>query len=471
MQLYNTLTRKKEEFIPLNPPKVTFYQCGPTVYWTQHIGNMRAMTMGDIVVRTLRFFGYDVTHVRNYTDVGHLTSDADEGEDKMEKGARREGLSPDAIADKYIAQFCNDVQKINTEMPTVSARATEHIDEMVLLVKKLLANGHAYKTQKAIYFDVSTFSHYTQLSGQKLDLQKEGAGKGDVSDPEKRHSEDFALWFFRTGAHANALQHWNTELGDGFPGWHIECSAMSMKYLGETIDIHMGGVEHISVHHPNEIAQSECATGKPFVRYWLHNEHLTIDNEKMAKSAGTSWTLDDVIAKGIHPLSLRYFFLQAHYRSKQNVTLEALSASQQALGNLYQELFTLRQIATKQGTSLDSYNDQFVAALSDDFNVTKALAVVWELLRSNEAPETILATTQQWDSVLGLQIVSVLNAQIPEHIVQLAHEREAARAAKNFVESDRLRSRIEAEGFIVEDRAQNTIVKPHDPLAFFLKSK
>ncbi|MBI2641477.1 cysteine--tRNA ligase, partial [Candidatus Roizmanbacteria bacterium] len=327
MLLYNTLTRKHEEFKPIEQGKIRFYHCGPTVYWVQHIGNLRAMTWADLIRRSLTFLGYKVTFVRNYTDVGHLVSDQDEGEDKMEKGARREGLTPSQIADKYIKIFNEDTQKLNIIPPDHAPRATEFIQQMIEMIQVLLKKKHAYITEYAVYFDISTFKNYNELNRQKIDLNIAGAGKGKIEDPGKKHFSDFALWFFKKGAHKNALQTWPSPWGEGFPGWHIECSVMAKSLLGETIDIHMGGVEHIAVHHTNEIAQSESANGIAFVNYWLHNEHLNVESEKMAKSAGTSFTLSDIIKKGYDPLDLRYFYLNAHYRSKQNFTWESLSGA------------------------------------------------------------------------------------------------------------------------------------------------
>ncbi|MCK5084921.1 MAG: cysteine--tRNA ligase, partial [Candidatus Pacebacteria bacterium] len=342
MKLYNTLTRKIEKFKPIEKNVVKLYHCGPTVYWTQHIGNLRGMFCADLAVRTLSYLGYKVKHVRNYTDVGHLTSDEDAGEDKMEKGARREGLDPAEIAEKYIRIFEQDTQELNILEPTIKPRATKHIQEMIDMTQTLINKGYAYRTDLAVYFDVSKAKNYTKLSRQILEKNIQGAGKSEISDPQKKHPSDFALWFFRAGAHKNALQYWPSpfssslvENGQGFPGWHIECSAMSKKYLGNTLDIHMGGIEHIPVHHTNEIAQSESANGVKFANYWLHNEHLLVDNKKMAKSEGTSHSLLEIKEKEFNPLSLRYLFLTAHYRSKLNFTWKSLKASENALNKLY----------------------------------------------------------------------------------------------------------------------------------------
>ncbi|MCR4326750.1 MAG: cysteine--tRNA ligase [Candidatus Roizmanbacteria bacterium] len=479
MNLYNTLTRTLEPFTPLKDHIVTLYQCGPTVYWTQHIGNMRAMVMGDLVIRSLRYLGYEVTSVRNYTDVGHLTSDADTGEDKMSKGAKKEGLTPDEIADKYIAQFEHDVSALNCIPPTVSPRATHHIPEMIAVVSALLKKGIAYETDSAVYFSVERFGwdRYTKLSRQKKQDLVAGAGKGDVQDQGKRNQADFALWFFRTGAHAQAMQYWPSPFhssavphGEGFPGWHIECSAMSMKYLGETLDVHMGGVEHISIHHSNEIAQSEATTGKPFVRYWLHNEHLLVNGEKMAKSQGTGLSLEALIKRHFHPLSLRYFFLQAHYRSQQNFTYESLGASQQALNNLLQEAFIIRVRSTQKGKPLSALVKRFKAAIEDDNNVPQALATVWETINITASPEDRYATLLNFDQVLGLDIEKYATIPVPENIQSLLETRNDLRSKKAYDEADALRERIEKEGFVLDDTPEGAIVKPKDPLAFDFKT-
>ena len=370
LAFYNTLHRKKQEFHPLHGKKVTLYQCGPTVYWTQHIGNMRAVVVADLFVRTLEYLGYTVHFVRNYTDVGHLTSDSDTGEDKMEKGAKRENTTPQQIADKYIGIFERDAGLLNAKNPTLQCRATEYIDQMIDLTQKLLDTHHAYVTDLAVYFDTTTFPKYYALSQQKEDALIAGAGKGTVEDAHKKNPSDFALWFFKAGTHAHALQFWPSpfhsqyvEHGEGFPGWHIECSAMSMKNLGETIDIHMGGVEHIPVHHTNEIAQSESVTGKPFVHYWLHYEHLLVNGEKMSKSLGTGYTIEELLQKKYHPLALRYFFLQAHYRTRQNFTFEALQSSTNALNSILSSVMLFGQTRSVQkGTVIEDFYRKFFFA-------------------------------------------------------------------------------------------------------------
>lgn len=469
LRLFNTLTRTKVEFKPLDPNRVTFYHCGPTVYWHQHIGNLRSVVMADIVTRSLEYFGYHVLMVRNYTDVGHLTGDnigdADSGVDRMEKGARKEGLTPRQIADKYQDAYDRHVALLNVRLPDVRPRATDHIQEIIEMVQTLLDKGFAYQTDLAVYFDVSKAQQYTALSRQKLELNLAEAGKGDVSDHQKRHPHDFSLWFFKAGVHQNALQTWKspfqsslTNNGEGFPGWHIECSAMAKKYLGETLDIHMGGIEHIPIHHTNEIAQSESANGKPFVRYWLHNEHLLVNNGKMAKSEGTGYTLDEVTELKYEPLALRYLFLTAHYRSKQNFTWEALGGASASLNKLYDAISTYKSNPEIREISSEKHGDfeqQFQDSLEDDFNTPQALAVVWDVVKSKLPMKEKLAILLKFDHVLGLKFDEVPSVQkrldIPSMVDRLFREYNAAKKNKDYKTSDPLRKQIEEAGFRVKD--------------------
>lgn len=484
MFLFNTLHRKKEEFIPLVFKKVLFYHCGPTVYWIQHIGNLRGMTMGDLLVRTLKYLEYSVTHVRNYTDVGHLTGDnigdADSGEDRMEKGARREGLTPDEIAEKYISIFEHDTKEINLLEPQFKPRPSKLIPEIIEMVSTLIDKEFAYVTDMGVYFNVTKFPKYTELSRQNLNLNLQGSGKGDAVDNQKKNPADFALWVFKTGIHKNALQTWVSPFfsklvqnGEGFPGWHIECSVMSKKYLGDKIDIHYGGVEHISIHHTNEIAQSESANGVKFVNYWLHNEHLLVNNEKMAKSKGTGFSLQEIIDKGFKPLVLRYFFLQAHYRSQQNFTWEALKASEQALENLLQIIFSLkfRPISLNVEDKLDQeklvkFKKKFVNCVSDDVNIPAALAIFWEVLNSKnltqlEKKELVL----NFDQILGLHLYKVFEIEPNNELTELLKNREGYRREKNFIEADKVRAKIESQDWLVKDTANGQYLIPKSVLA------
>lgn len=482
---YNTLTRKKEEFQPIKAGVATFYYCGPTVYWTQHIGNLRGSFCADMVSRTLEYAGYKTKMVRNYTDVGHMTSDEDEGEDKMEKGAKREGVTPEAIAQKYITVYEEDTKALNIADPWKKPRATKHIKEMQKMVAVLLKKGLAYATPLAIYFDVSKFPAYTSLSGQNLDKNISGEGSGEISDPAKKGPHDFAIWFFKAGTHANALQFWKSPFksslvknGEGFPGWHIECSAMAKKYLGDTIDVHMGGIEHIPTHHTNEIAQSEGANGKKFVNYWLHNEHLNYNNEKMAKSKGTGFALAEVAQKVFTPLALRYFFLQASYRSKQNFTWEALEAAEDSLLSLYNQIGSL---GNEVGVINKEYKQKFLKELAEDVNAPAALATALALLGDKNVPaKDKLATIADFDKVLGLDVIKMSKVkrlkevvsqdmngakvvkvyeQIPLSIIEqsdkdifdLIKAREESRQKKEWGESDRIRQVLEKRGCRVKD--------------------
>ncbi len=460
IQLFNTLGRVKQEFKPIKRKKVLFYHCGPTVYWTQHIGNLRGMTMGDLVRRVFEYNGFKVKHVRNYTDVGHLVSDEDEGEDKMAKGAAREGLSPDEIADKYIKIFERDVAALNLLEPTYKPRATELIKPMQKMVKVLLDKSFAYSTDLAIYFDISKVKDYTRLSGQKLEENISGAGKGEVSDPGKKNTADFALWFFKAGAHEKALQTWLSPFesslvknGEGFPGWHLECSVMAKKLLGDTIDIHMGGIEHIPVHHTNEIAQSEAANGKDYVHYWLHNGHLLADDKKMAKSEGTGYSLQEVLDRGFDPLALRYFFLGAHYRGEQNFTWEALEGAQNALNNLRD----LARDFDKPNKGSKEYEEKFLERVNNDLDLPGALAIVWALVADTKVKSSARAASLlKFDQVLGLNLDQYVAKplKVSDEVKKLLAEREQARTDKNFDLSDKLRDQIEELGFLVEDTAE-----------------
>ncbi len=464
MYLYSTLTKKKEILEPIKKGKLSFYQCGPTVYWTQHIGNMRAMVMSDLIYRTLTYLGYKVDFVRNYTDVGHLTDDQDAGIDKMEKAASRENMSPEKIAKKYIDIFEHDLKELNTIVPTHRPKATDYVPEIIVMVQQLLTKGFAYSTDLAIYFDVSKAKDYTRLSGQNLKENISGAGVGDVEDPQKKNPADFSLWFFRAGKHENALQYWSSpftsklvEHGEGFPGWHIECSAMIKDILGDTIDIHMGGIEHIPVHHTNEIAQSESANSTPLAHYWLHNEWLTVDNNKMAKSAGTAYSLAEVEEKGHNPLALRFFFMQAHYRSRQNFTWEALDAAATGYKNLLNHVAGL---GDKVGKVNEVFKDEFIAKISDDFNIPQGLAFVFEVLKSEDSPADKLATILDFDKVLGLKLdTASVKEEIPKEVQKLVDERKISREQKDFKKSDELRDKIKDLGYEVKDTAEGQSVK------------
>ncbi len=463
--LFNTLSKEKEVFKPIKNGEVLFYQCGPTVYSTQHIGNLRATVLADTIRRIFTYNNYRVKFARNYTDVGHLTSDGDTGEDKIEKGVKKEGLSPTQIADKYIKIYEDDNKDLNNEEPTYKPRATNYIKEMQTMIKTLLDKGYAYSTPLAIYFDISKVKDYTKISRQKMEENINGAGTGEIKDSEKKNPSDFVIWFFRTGVHQNSIQYWPSiftsplvKNGNGFPGWHIECSAMSKALLGNTLDLHMGGIEHVPVHHTNEIAQSESANNVILSNYWLHNEHLLVNNGKMAKSEGTSYYLSDVKEKGYKPLVLRYFFLQAHYRSKQNFTWEAMQSAQTGYDRLVK---TISRLGDKIGTINKDFKQKFTKVINNDFNTAQALAITFDLLKSDLPKEDKLATVLDFDKVLGLNLVQKEKKEkdIPENVKSLLEERKTARENKDWKKSDEFRDKINSLGFELKDTDSGQEIK------------
>ena len=467
MKLYNTASRKIEEFKPLNPPNVTFYACGPTVYDYTHIGHLRTYVNNDVLKRTLGFLGYKVKHVMNITDVGHLTGDSDEGEDKMEKGAGKKGTTVWELARVYTDYFISSLDEMNIIRPDVFSNATQHIPEFIEMIKVLESKGFTYETDEALYFDVSKFKNYGKLSGQKLKDKITAARKEVRIDAGKRNPADFVLWFKAIGRFKNHIMRWPSAWGEGFPGWHIECSAMCMKYLGETVDIHAGGIDHIPVHHENEIAQSEAATGKPFVRYWFHNDFLLVDGQKMSKSLGNFYTIDDIKNSKIGPMALRLLFLQTHYRQVMNFTWESLSASSNAYGKLVNHINELKQKVDENrlrkpvyevGLKEDAknYRQKFIDAISDDLQAPKAVAVLWEIVKSNLPPDEKLRLILEIDEVLGLNLknAKLFAVEIPEEIKKLAEEREKARLSQNFPKSDELRKIIAEKGFNVKDTTE-----------------
>lgn len=484
LKLFNSLTRKIEDFVPLNPPKVTMYTCGPTVYDYTHIGHLKKYVGDDILRRVLEANGYQVKEVMNITDVGHLTSDADEGEDKFEKGAKEKGMDVWQLAKFFEEYFWKSIEQVNIERPNIVANATAHINKQVKLIEILVKKGFTYQTNQAIYFDVSRFPNYGQLGGQKLAEKKVGVREEVVVDQEKKHPQDFALWFFTTGRFVNHVMRWPSPFGEGFPGWHIECSAMSMEYLGDTIDIHTGGVDHLTIHHPNEIAQSEAATGKPFVKYWVHHEFLLVEGEKMSKSKKNFYTIDDIKEKGLpagrqgfDPLSLRYLFLTGHYRDTINFTWESLGAARTALNNLREEIRAWPSYAKatagetvvnneliEQANLIDRQTWQrFMEAANNDLNMPQALAVMWELIHNDMPSQVKAATVLEMDKIFGLNLADYLGKplEIPTEVQKLVEKREQARSAKDFTQSDRFRDKIKKLGYEVED----TPVEPKVKLA------
>jgi len=456
--LYNTLTRKKDEFKPIKNGRVGLYTCGPTVYNYAHLGNLRSYLFEDILKRVLTYNGYKVKHVMNITDVGHLTGDRDMGEDKLEAGAKREGKTAWQIAEFYTEAFKNDIKKLNILEPDICCKATEHIKEQIDLIKILETKGYTYKTSDGIYYDTSKFKNYAKLSRQNLETLKEGA-RVEKND-EKKSATDFALWKFSSVGGKRQME-WDSPWGVGFPGWHIECSAMSIKYLGEHFDIHCGGIDHIGVHHTNEIAQSEAATGRsPWVNFWLHNEFLNISGgKKMAKSEDNFLTLENaLIKKGISPLVFRFVALGTHYRKAMEYSEAAIANAQSGLEHLYNQV---RELGEVKGRINREYQEKFLNAANDDLNTPQALAVAQEVLKSELPAKEKLATILDFDKVLGLNLkdASTVN-KIPQEIRLLADKRNQARQDKNWPEADRLRLQLEKLGYIIEDtKSGQRIVK------------
>jgi len=458
IKLYNTLTRKKETFKPIKKWKVGMYTCGPTVYWYQHIGNLRSYIFSDILKRVLLYNGYKVKHVINVTDVGHLTSDADTGEDKMEKAARKEGKKAGELAKFYFDVFKNDLEKLNILMPDLWPKATEHIKEQIDLIKKLEKKSYTYGTEDGIYFDSTKFKRYGTLA--KLKIEGLQAGKR-IAKGEKRNNTDFALWKFSTNP-GERQQEWNSPWGLGFPGWHLECSAMSMKYLGNNFDIHTGGEDHVPIHHTNEIAQSEAATGKKFVNYWLHGAFLIHKGEKVSKSKGGLYTVSELEDLGFEPLHFRYLSLLTHYRKQLSFSLDNLDSAKNAYERMKRKVVELKGQSHKGNDYVEKYEKKFIAAFNDDLNIPKALDIFWQVLDDfNFEPKKKLKLLEKFDSVLGLGIMDMKeeDVKITAEIKKLINAREYARKKKMWAEADVLRQRIREKGFVLEDTAKGVRVR------------
>lgn len=459
IRLFNTMTRKTEEFKPLVPGKMGFYSCGPTVYWDQHIGNMRSFVNSDILKRMFIENGYDVHHVMNITDVGHLTSDEDTGEDKMEKGAAREKLSVWDIAQKYIDSFLRDIDSLNIIRPTDMPRATDYIPEQIEQVKKLQDLGYTYEIPgDGIYYDTSKFPDYGALGGQDLSELRAGAR---IDDTGKRNPTDFALWKFSPTDKKRAME-WDSPWGVGFPGWHIECSAMSMKLLGPHFDIHVGGQEHIKVHHSDEIAQSEPIVGKPWVNYWVHYEWLLSKDGKMSKSSGDFLTVQDLIDRGYDPMAFRYMLLMGHYRQPLDFSFDALDAASNGYKSMVRKVAELLSVASAEtidNATFNQWHDKMLATISDNMKTAETLVLVHELLRDTSVNSaTKIALFEFIDRLLGLQFIDrakkLNNAEsetAPAEIQALADERAAAKSAKDWARADELRAQIDAAGWSVVD--------------------
>jgi len=456
MKLFNTLTRKKDEFKPLEGNTVRLYSCGPTVYNYAHIGNLRAYLFMDLLRRGLKYNGYELKHVMNITDVGHLVSDADTGEDKMAKAAREQNKDPYEIAAFYTKEFLADFERLNIGKPEIIAKATEHIAEMEQYVKEIVENGYGYETSNGVYFDISKLDRYGLLSNTNTEEQMAGA-RIEV-DTEKRNPLDFALWI---KAPENHIMKWDSQWGKSYPGWHIECSAMGRKYLGDVFDIHTGGEDHIPIHHENEIAQAKGATGKIPAKFWMHVAFLTVDGGKMSKSLGNCYRIVELQEKGFEPLAYRYFCLNSHYKSKLNFTFDALKGAQTSLNRLREGI---KQHAlgndSVEKEELLQYQEQFKEAISDDLNSPKALAILWEVIRKEKKSKDYLELILDFDKVLGLDLdiekIKKLEESkednLSDEVKALIEQRNQARAEKNWAEADRIRDLLTQMGVQLNDK-------------------
>ena len=455
IQLYNTLSKKEEVFKPINPKEIKMYTCGPTVYWYATIGNMRTYIFSDLLKRMLLYSGYKVKQIINITDVGHLTDDADQGEDKMENASKKENKSAKEIADHYFSVFHQDLKKLNILEPSKWTKATSHIKEQIELIKTLEKKGFTYKTEDGIYFNTSKLKDYGKLAN--LNIKELKAGKR-IQIGEKKNKTDFALWKF-SKPDEKRQQEWKSPWGTGFPGWHIECSAMSMKYLGEHFDIHTGGQDHIPIHHTNEIAQSEAATGKKFVNYWLHGAFLLFNGDKVSKSSGGLYTIKELEDLGYNPLHYRYLCLQTHYKKPLNFTLEALDASKNGYENIKKKIISLKQNHYKGKDETEKYQSSFNKAIHSDLNIPNALQIFHTVLDDLDFDsKKKIKLLEEFDKVLGLDIKEMKEEKftIPKEIKDLANEREKLRKDKMWEEADLFRKRIEEKGYNLKDSPEGT---------------
>jgi cysteinyl-tRNA synthetase len=464
LRIYNTFSRKIEEFKPVVAGKAGIYCCGPTVYHYAHLGNLRSYIFEDILRRTIIYEGLKLTHVMNITDVGHLTSDADSGEDKMLKGAKREGKTVGQIAKFYTDAFMNDTKMLNIQNPDVICKATDHIKEMIALIQRMEKNGYTYTAGGNVYFDVMKFPEYGKMARINLEEQKAGA-RVDV-DENKKSPFDFALWFTKSKFSDQEMK-WPSPWGVGYPGWHIECSAMSMKYLGEQFDIHCGGIDHIPIHHTNEIAQSEAATGKkPWVKYWMHNEFLVMDKGKMSKSSGEFLRLQTLVDKGYDPLVYRYFCLGAHYRQQLMFSWEGLEGAKNTFNRLKEKVLEIKDSAAKKDPECEEkehdYADEFRKAIEDDLNTPVALSTMWSVIRDEEISDREkLRLLLDFDKILGFGFASWKReaVKVPPEVQKLLDARAEARKNKQWKASDEIRDKIKALGYEVSDTAEGQKVK------------
>jgi cysteinyl-tRNA synthetase len=463
LKLWNTMGREMQTFVPIVTAQVGMYCCGLTVYDYAHVGNLRTYIFEDILRKTFEYFGYQVRHVMNVTDVGHLTDDADDGEDKMLKGAREKGKTVWEIADFYTKAFFRDFSLVRCAMPAVVCKATEHIPEMLGLIGRLEKTGHTYTSGGNVFFDIATFPGYGKLA--LLDQQELRAGARIAVDQEKRNPADFALWFTR-GKFEHQTMVWDSPWGRGYPGWHIECSAMSMKYLGERFDVHCGGIDHVPVHHTNEIAQSEAATGHPWVNYWVHGEWLLMGKEKMAKSAANFTTLSSLTERGYHPLDYRFFCLGAHYRTQLAFTLESLDAARAGRAGLLERMAALRAAAPHGPEEPDGkargYLTDFETHAAEDLNMPRCLAVLWTLLRDGAVSAgQKLGAALRMDSILdiGLREARAEEVTLDAETRTLLEDRERARKSRDWKRADEIRTLLAAKGLEVQDSAAGPRVR------------
>ena len=460
LRFYNTLTRQKEEFKPINPKFVTMYSCGPTVYNYAHIGNLRTYIFMDLIRRTLKLSGYKIKGVMNITDVGHLMADNDDGEDKMAVAAKKQNKTPWEIAEYYSKIFFEDLQKLNIGKPEIIAKATEHIDDMIKYVQNLESHGFSYETSDGIYFDIAKFPNYGCLSRANLEDQLAGA-RVEVND-EKRHPADFALWKKADPLH---IMQWQSPWGMGYPGWHIECSAMSQKYLGKTFDIHSGGVDHIPIHHENEIAQNEAITGEKSVNYWIHGEFMLVDNGKMSKSLGNTYTIAQLEEKGYSPLDFRFFCLNTHYRKKLNFTFDGLDAAKVSRERLMQALASHKASSTPTNPdTIAKFKQDFHAAIEDDINVPLALGILFTAIKEPKSKD-IYELALYFDKELGLSLdklpaLKEESVDVPEEVMALVEKRKEAKKNKDFALADSIRGEILALGYNVLDTREGVKVTP-----------
>ena len=460
LRFYNTLSRQKEEFKPINPKFVTMYSCGPTVYNYAHIGNLRTYIFMDLIRRTLKLSGYKIKGVMNITDVGHLMADSDDGEDKMAVAAKKQNKTPWEIAEYYSKIFFEDLQKLNIGKPEIIAKATEHIEDMISYVQNLESHGFSYETSDGIYFDIAKFPNYGCLSRANLEDQLAGA-RVEVND-EKRHPADFALWKKADPLH---IMQWESPWGMGYPGWHIECSAMSQKYLGKTFDIHSGGVDHIPIHHENEIAQNEAITGEKSVSYWIHGEFMLVDNGKMSKSLGNTYTIAQLEEKGYSPLDFRFFCLNTHYRKKLNFTFDGLDAAKVSRERLMQALAGHKASSTPTNPdTIAKYKQDFHAAIEDDINVPLALGILFTAIKEPKSKD-IYELALYFDKEFGLSLdqlpaIKEESVDVPEEVMALVEKRKEAKKNKDFALADSIRGEILALGYNVLDTREGVKVTP-----------